>query len=167
MKSIIIKEIANLILRPPTQKATSHPSGKAAQKMPSAVDTHDLQRSHSQYYGIITVNQMVFTPNDRDVAMQLLNLYFDLFKEILGEPDLDDSGEAGESVEPKEDEENDERRKKGRGRGSKFSKKGAKTQRGDAGFAEVEDSRSKLLSAILTGVNRAFPFAKDAVATDE
>ena len=31
---------------------------------------------------------------------------------------------------------------------------------GAAGFSEVEDVLSKLISAILTGVNRALPFAK-------
>jgi len=32
--------------------------------------------------------------------------------------------------------------------------------KGAAGFTEIEDSNSKLISAILTGMNRALPFAK-------
>ena len=39
--------------------------------------------------------------------------------------------------------------------------------RGAAGFAEVEDATSRLLSAVLTGVNRALPFAKVDVAADD
>ena len=161
MKGIVIKEVANLILRPSAQKASVQPTRKGAQKKPSAAETHDLQRTHSQYYGIITANQMVFTPNDRDVAMQLLNMYFDMFKEILGEHD-----EAEKDAESKDGEENDDeqKQKKGRGKNPRYFKKKGKMQRGDA---ELDDSRSKLLSAILTGVNRAFPYAKDAVATDE
>ena len=39
--------------------------------------------------------------------------------------------------------------------------KGKEKEEGDAsGFTEVEDSDSKLISAVLTGVNRALPFAK-------
>ena len=44
----------------------------------------------------------------------------------------------------------------------KYSKKKGKAKelRGEAGFAEVEDANSRLISAVLAGVNRALPFAK-------
>ena len=46
----------------------------------------------------------------------------------------------------------DFKRKKGKGNVNEV--------KGAAGFSEVEDENSKLISAILTGVNRALPFAK-------
>jgi ribosome biogenesis protein MAK21 len=42
----------------------------------------------------------------------------------------------------------------GKGKGKSTEIKGA------AGFTEVEDAHSRLISAILTGVNHALPFAK-------
>lgn len=101
----------------------------------------------------------MLTPGDRDVALQLIGVYFEMFKELLGEDSVEDVEHAtvveeqGEVVKDK----------KGRvkvGNGKKKGKGKVTEIKGAAGFAEVEDTHSRLISAILTGVNRALPFAK-------
>ena len=85
-----------------------------------------------------------------------------MFKELLGE------GKDETAVEMVEEGDADNKKGGGRGTGRGGKKGGpramgtakAKEIKGEAGFAEVEDSHSRLISAILTGVNRALPFAK-------
>jgi ribosome biogenesis protein MAK21 len=92
-------------------------------------------------------------------------VYFELFKEIL-ESNKDDASHKrnrnkGKARAGLEEGGGDEDDIDGKPTGKGKEKKGnEKTAEGDAGFAEVEDSTSKLVSAILTGVNRALPFAK-------
>lgn len=173
MKSIIVREITSLVLRPAApgpststgthirfNEATSSTSVPKSAKAPEKKETN----AHARYYATITYNQIVLSPGDREVALQLINVYFEIFKELLGEGKPDDV-EADADVEV--DSKKDDGRGKGKGRdqekGGKSREKGkakAKEIKGDAGFAEVEDSHSRLISAILTGVNRALPFAK-------
>ena len=88
----------------------------------------------------------------------MLDVYFEMFKELLGagEEDVDGAEDAASQEDVKTD-------KKGRvmdGRKGKMKGKRKMEVKGAAGFTEIEDSNSKLISAILTGVNRALPFAK-------
>ncbi|KAF7305180.1 CCAAT-box-binding transcriptional factor [Mycena kentingensis (nom. inval.)] len=169
MKSVIVREIIALVLRPqiapvaPTSATPKHIRFTDDEK-PKAKKPEEKKvagNAHARYYATITFNQIVLTPGDREVALQLIDVYFELFKELLGE------GRATDAV-PEEPEMVDEDAvstdkagrvrdgKKGKGKG-----KGKGTEvRGAAGFTEVEDAQSKLISAILTGVNRALPFAK-------
>jgi len=95
--------------------------------------------------------------------LRLIDIYFELFQDILGS----DGGHIGDAVGDEGDEhllELDgqvQKDKKGRVvvKGKRKEAKGKETI-GAAGFIEVEDSNSRLISAILTGVNRALPFAK-------
>lgn len=175
MKGVIVREVRALVFRPTAStssvaatgtdsKQNSHirfgndddkshkAKGKAKDKASLKDEKgHTMERwnSHAWYYSSVTLNQIVLTPSDhdREVARTLIDLYFEMFREILGGsvgavPD----GEApadGDSTE-------DGRKKKGK----------TKEVRGDAGFAEVEDANSRLISAVLSGVNRALPFAK-------
>ncbi|TDL17071.1 CBF-domain-containing protein [Rickenella mellea] len=174
MKSIVVREMTSLVLRPihPTastaldgSKNLSHDKGGEKEK----VEKKNVQQGHLRYYATITFNQIMLSgsPTDKDVAVQLINVYFELFKEILGEGRQDDDEEGGVA---EDDSENVAKKKQRRGKGKplKYGKdKGErkrKAVRGDAGFAELEDNDSKLTSAILTGVNRALPFSKLDVA---
>lgn len=173
MKGIVVREIVSLILKPQASTAaassTGHsepgPSAKntkivysdapstSASRPPqksSKEDKKAVGTSHARYYAAITFNQIVLSTShaDRDVARELINIYFELFKDILGKDDLD-SNDVIEDV-PKA--------KQTASKGK--SKQKGKEVKGDAGFTEFEDSNSKLISAILTGVNRALPFAK-------
>ena len=91
-------------------------------------------------------------------------MYFEMFEEILGskrdENESDDEGLA---------QTKDKKDRKGKGKDTpkpRDKKKKQKEVKGEAGFAEVEDSSSRLIGAILTGVNRALPFAQMHLSDD-
>lgn len=90
-------------------------------------------------------------------------MYFEMFKELLGEGDVvEDELDPKGDFKPKEFKTDKGGRIRDSGKG-KINRKGKgkfKEIKGAAGFTEVEDANSKLISAILTGVNRALPFAK-------
>ncbi|KAJ7460928.1 CBF/Mak21 family-domain-containing protein [Mycena galericulata] len=174
MKAVIVREIIALVLRPPAAppppaqtvakhiRFTDDPKPKAK---PKTEEKKTTGNGHARYYATITFNQIVLSPGDRDVALQLIDVYFELFKELLGESNITDgeggderaAKEKGDAAEVKTDKGGrvrDNGKGKGKGKGKITEVKGA------AGFAEVEDVHSKLISAILTGVNRALPFAK-------
>lgn len=176
MKSIIVREITSLVLRPTAPSAsTSTPSNthirfNDATPPKSKPEPRKETNAHARYYATITYNQIVLSPGDREVALQLINVYFEMFKELLGEG-TDEEGVEKDGKEDVDDKNDDKGKGKGRGNDKRKERsrmgasraKGkakAKETKGEAGFAEVEDSNSRLISAILTGVNRALPFAK-------
>lgn len=81
-----------------------------------------------------------------------------MFQEILGFPDVDND-HADDKVPDNKEEGKGHKRPQGKG------KQKAKESKGAAGFMEVEDESSRLMSAVLSGVNRALPFAKVAETT--
>ncbi|KAJ7853660.1 CBF/Mak21 family-domain-containing protein [Mycena olivaceomarginata] len=179
MKAVIVREIIALVLRPPAPppapapttankhiRFTDDPKAKPKPK-PEEKEKKPAGNVHARYYATITFNQIVLSPGDRDVALQLIDVYFELFKELLGEGntsdgDGDDAEAEGADKDKKAAEVKTDKggrvrdggKGKGKGKGKAIEVKGA------AGFTEVEDAHSKLISAILTGVNRALPFAK-------
>jgi ribosome biogenesis protein MAK21 len=183
MKAVIVREIIALVLRPPTHSSaapssssglpkgtgthihfTDDPHSETTPKPkpgPSTGPAKQGGNTHARYYATITLNQIVLTAGDKDVALKLMEVYFEMFKELLGE---NDSEEHGEDLKTDDKERTGVKvDKRGRVRDKrKGERKGGKTVviKGDAGFAEVEDVHSKLISAILTGVNRALPFTK-------
>ncbi|KAF8431689.1 CBF/Mak21 family-domain-containing protein [Boletus edulis BED1] len=107
MKTVVIRELTPLIFAP-VSAPTSASGGK------------NMANEHARYYAAITLNQIFLQPRDTDVALQLIDVYFRMFEDLLNE------GKVAE---------------------------------------DEEDAHGKLISAILTGVNRALPFAKlDATA---
>ena len=180
MKSVVVREISSLVLKPRSTGAAStsaktasgathlkfndtpsKPAPKSKGKTQEKSDKKDLQQEHSRYYASITLNQIMLSTSetDRGVAKQLISLYFELFKEILGTSSkhLDGSEKGDNESVVDHSRYTKEKRKKQEERQGKGKKK-EEVER--EGFAEVEDSNSKLISAILTGVNRALPFAK-------
>ena len=173
MKTVIVREIISLVLRPPapvpsastsvSSSANKHvhfANGTPSKSKPKTVDKQS-GNAHARYYATVTFNQIVLTPGDREVALKLIDVYFEMFKELLGEgadvveDELDPKGDS----EPKEFKTDKGGRIRDGGKGRKGKRK-YKEIKGAAGFTEVEDAHSKLISAILTGVNRALPFAK-------
>jgi ribosome biogenesis protein MAK21 len=108
------------------------------------------QSGVAKYYAIITLNQTVLSLKEPEVANKLLEIYFSIFLGLL---------------KKQREHEKEEKRinKHGlvQGGGSQPGKMAKKKAEKAATMAfKVEDeSREKLISAILTGVNRAFPFA--------
>ena len=158
MKGVVVREMASLVLRPSRSPAKDTKPAPGKGKGKEEKDTkRDLQQDHSKYYAIIACNQIVLSPTqaDRDVAIQLINLYFELFKEILGQKESPTTSEdAVVDVDFDHVKAGTASKLKGRGK----SKDKGKGKADD--FTEVEDGDSRLISAILTGVNRALPFAK-------
>ncbi|EJT98063.1 CBF-domain-containing protein [Dacryopinax primogenitus] len=122
MKSVVIRDVSSLILRPPSTSANAKGS----------------ENQHAKYYGVITFNQTTLTKSDLEVSRALIEVYFDLFREIIGK--ADEPVGKSDKVAPK-------KRAKGKGRVKA------------AAPAEEQDENSKMIAAILTGINRSLPFA--------
>jgi ribosome biogenesis protein MAK21 len=108
------------------------------------------QSGTAKYYAVITLNQTVLSAKEHAVANQLLDMYFTLFLGLL---------------KKQKDHEKEEKRlnkhghlQGGGGQPGKMAKQKAEKAATNA-FMVEDESREKLISAILTGVNRAFPFA--------
>lgn len=101
------------------------------------------QSQHAKYYAIITLNQTVLSLKEEKVGIQLLDIYFSLFVSLL-KPLKPAKGPQHQG-----------------GKNGKHGKKGAKGKgkdQEDKGHAQTEEMQEKLTSAVLTGVNRAYPF---------
>ncbi|PLB37463.1 RNA-binding ribosome biosynthesis protein MAK21 [Aspergillus candidus] len=101
------------------------------------------QSQHAKYYAIITLNQTVLSLKEEKVGMQLLDIYFALFVSLL-KPLKPAKGHQHQG-----------------GKNGKHGKKGPKGKgkdQEDKGHAQTEEMQEKLTSAVLTGVNRAYPF---------
>ncbi|KAK6353804.1 hypothetical protein TWF730_008230 [Orbilia blumenaviensis] len=126
------------------QLMVAHPAMKST--IISSIESDALLKSskntHAKYYSIITLNQTILTRADDHVANQLLNIYFAQFADILG----GGAKKPMKPIKPKAD-----------GKLSKKAKKRLDKEKKDADLEE--ESNSKLISAVLSGVNRAFPFA--------
>ena len=107
------------------------------------------QSMHAKYYAIITLNQTVLSLDEEDVVRKLLDIYFTLFVTLLSAP----------NTEP---EDKPQYNKKGerQGGGGAPGRKALKKQELAAQRSTAADDQLKerMLSAILTGVNRAHPF---------
>jgi ribosome biogenesis protein MAK21 len=180
MKSVVIREIKTLVFKPAIAgltavsateaKQNSHirfgddgekvskPKGNGEDRASRRSSKSSMEKlnTHAWYYASVTLNQVVLsvTDQDREVARNMIELYFEMFREILGGiPSSKYEEDAG-----KVDEVVIDKKSKGKAK--------AKEVRGEAGFTEVEDESSRLVSAVLVGVNRALPFAKLNMAGD-
>ncbi|KAK6542118.1 hypothetical protein TWF694_007885 [Orbilia ellipsospora] len=124
------------------QLMVAHPAMKSTiiSSIQSDALLKNSKNAHARYYSIITLNQTILTRADDQVANQLLNIYFSLFADILGQT-------KAPAKAPKPTE----------GKLSKKARKRLDQEKKDAD--QEEESNSKLISAVLSGVNRAFPFA--------
>ncbi|KAI6087047.1 CBF-domain-containing protein [Hypoxylon rubiginosum] len=113
------------------------------------------QHIRAKYYAINTLNQTILSTKEPQIADSLLNIYFDLFVALLK------SGELNQHDGTSEVSKKDKRRKQ---------KKPSEPKKGDdkdqAALVDRE-AAEKLVSAILTGVNRAVPFSQAEQSTLE
>jgi ribosome biogenesis protein MAK21 len=165
MKAVVVREVAQLVLRPPPKVAPT-----AAKDGEPAVAKYN---THARYYGVLTLNQTLLTARDDAVAANLVHLYFELFESVLqdfqkstgGKEETiadaeaaaaaaeEEGGAAGAGKKDKKGRWRDQKGKKGKG--GKANKAGANDEN-----KAVVDADAKMMAAILTGVRRAFPFAK-------
>ncbi|KAM9927495.1 hypothetical protein OXX59_002504 [Metschnikowia pulcherrima] len=111
---------------------------------------------HSQYYTILTLNQTILSRKDVELANSLVKTYFSLFEKILVESDPALKDKAEDKVLGKS-----ERGRKNNRKAFKKGKKGGKSVKVEEKSEEevVEERSAKMFSALLTGLNRAFPYA--------
>jgi ribosome biogenesis protein MAK21 len=98
------------------------------------------QNFHAKYYAVITLNQTILSSKEEKVAAQLLSIYFSLFV-ILLKP-IKNEYTRKTTKNPK-------------------SQRGRRNNpRNDEASGQEHDKQlhEKLISAILTGANRAYPF---------
>lgn len=165
MKSIIVREVAAIVLRPapPPVKPAAGPENKNRGKG-SATSASPTIRSvdHSKYYGIITLNQIMLTrtPQDTLVANKLIEVYFDIFRDLLGThgDDEEETAKPTELVDRKQ-----RRTEKATGKRKRDEDKlkalPRKERRKIEKSQQVLEAESKIMAAVLTGVNRAFPYS--------
>ena len=140
------------------QLQITHPSMKPI--IISAIESEVLfrpgQSLHAQYYATITLNQTVLSSREEAVAKELLDIYFSLFLKLLEKPKDKKSNMTGaNTMKPVIINSKGEIQGGGGAGGKKAEKKKAAEQKSTT--AE-EDLRERMLSAVLTGVNRAIPF---------
>ncbi|RKF72693.1 Ribosome biogenesis protein NOC1 [Golovinomyces cichoracearum] len=134
------------------QLQTSHPLMKPI--IIRSIETEILlrpgQSMHAKYYSITTLNQTILSVKESEIAKNLLRIYFDSFILILKKPDLPKPNKnTSTTVNRKGDIQ---------GGGGPIGKKALiKEQLAQKANEEADE---KMISAILTGVNRAFPFSK-------
>ncbi|OBT56616.1 hypothetical protein VE04_01669 [Pseudogymnoascus sp. 24MN13] len=142
------------------QLQTTHPLMKPI--IVSSIETELLlrphQSTHSKYYAINTLNQTILSGKEEGVAQRLLKIYFDLFVTLLKKP-LPPSDAPGPVMN-----------KKGQvqgGGGQKGKKAMEKVTKEEQAKLSSEETTEKMISAVLTGVNRALPFSKSDDVTLE
>lgn len=94
------------------------------------------QNAHARYYAIITLNQTILSMKEEKICAQLLDIYFAVFLQLL------------KSTDKKGSKENK----------AKKDKKSMDAKAQQAQTEHDEQLKEKLISAVLTGVNRAYPF---------
>ncbi|GAA5981184.1 hypothetical protein JCM11641_003139 [Rhodosporidiobolus odoratus] len=182
MTPILVREVSALILHPRTSAPSQQPStssapaaghkrfgeddddeGEKPKKPKKKKDTvaeppRDHARDNSRYYGVTTLNQVMLKKEQGEVAGKMVDVYFEVFNDVLGRlPDVESDGEGAANGEG-EEEKKIAGKKRGRDEDKKGKKKGKKG--GEERKDQVNDVDAKLVAAVLTGINRAFPFAK-------
>ncbi|EKG17590.1 CCAAT-binding factor [Macrophomina phaseolina MS6] len=140
------------------QLQNSHPVMKGV--IINAIETECLfrpnQSAHAKYYAIITLNQTILSAKEPEVASKLLEIYFALFLSLL-------------KTGPRSEVQDDKKHQGGGGKAGKKAKQKAKAKEREQEQASKAESElnEKLIAGVLTGVNRAFPYAKTDDVTFE
>jgi ribosome biogenesis protein MAK21 len=140
------------------QLQTSHPLMKSI--IIRSIETELLlrpgQSSHAKYYAINTLNQTILSGKEENIAGKLLSIYFDLFVNLLKKPDV-----PKEVVGPVLNRKG--QLQGGGGPAGKMAK--SKASKEEEEKKASEETTEKMISAVLMGVNRAFPFSKEDSST--
>ncbi|TQW06816.1 CCAAT-box-binding transcription factor [Cordyceps javanica] len=150
------KRIASRVSYLLLQLQNSHPGMKPVivRAVEQEILLHPSQDSRSKYYAINTLNQTILSSKEPAVAESLIRIYFELFVAMLK------SGSLGIPLQ-NGTEEQDDVEKKPESRpgkpGARPPRKGGRPAKSAPAVPEAE-AADKLVSALLTGVNRAAPF---------
>ncbi|KAI1821921.1 CBF/Mak21 family-domain-containing protein [Xylaria intraflava] len=140
------------------QLLTTHPRMKqiVVQSIEQDVVFRPGQNARAKYYAVNTLNQTILSTKEPELADSLLRIYFGMFLSLLKSGDL---GHLDGAIDGHKQE------KKGKRKGGARPSKEA-NEKNKAGAGETE-AAEKLVSAILTGVNRAVPFSQADQSTLE
>ncbi|KAI0541189.1 CBF/Mak21 family-domain-containing protein [Xylaria digitata] len=140
------------------QLLTTHPRMKqvVVRSIEQDVIFRPGQNNRAKYYAVNTLNQTILSTKEPGLADSLLRIYFGMFLSLLKSGELGHLDGALDG--PKQ--ENKEKQKR-RPKSSKDAYEKTKVGAGETEAAE------KLVSAILTGVNRAVPFSQADQSTLE
>ncbi|KAH8662923.1 CBF/Mak21 family-domain-containing protein [Tricladium varicosporioides] len=135
------------------QLQTSHPLMKPI--IIRSIETELLlrpgQSSHAKYYAINTLNQTILSASNEEIAKKLLDIYFEIFVTLLKKPD----------PQPTTPTVVTNRKGQVQGGGAPMGKKAkARAAKEEEAKLSNQETTEKMISAVLTGVNRAFPFSK-------
>ncbi|GAW12051.1 hypothetical protein ANO14919_014070 [Xylariales sp. No.14919] len=139
------------------QLLTTHPRMKqvVVRSVEQDVIFRPGQNNRAKYYAVNTLNQTILSTKEPELADSLLRIYFGMFLSLLKSGELGHLDGALDG--PKQENKGKQKR---RIKSSKDDEK-TKISVGETEFAE------KLVSAILTGVNRAVPFSQADQSTLE
>jgi ribosome biogenesis protein MAK21 len=154
MTPILVREVSALVLRPALAALPTAGGHVRFGKDAAKEKAKDNGQDHARYYGVITLNQVMLTKHQADVAGKMIEVYFEIFGDILGRVAEEEAAAEGELVDGAKPVVVRPKFVKGKGG------KGGKGDKDEGGEGEVNETDSKLVAAVLTGVNRAFPFAK-------
>ena len=132
---------ASYLLR---QLQSLHPSMKSivVDIIESEILLKSSQTYHAKYYAVVTLNQTVLATHDPTTANKLLHVYFNIFVAFLNHSALEPCIET-----PKTSANNERFRKR-------------KRKQHDSNSNEAEQElENKIIAQILTGINRALPYA--------
>ena len=117
------------------------------------------QSLHAKYYAVITLNQTIMSQKEEGLANRLLGIYFSLFVQLLKPSTKEPAGAAAKPPPPKNPNQ---------GGGGKAGKMAAKKRKAEERVDEADiQLGEKMIAQVLTGVNRAFPFADTSDPTFE
>lgn len=111
------------------------------------------QSLHAKYYATITLNQTILSGKEENVAKKLLEIYFSLFVKLLERPTAETPAVSGVNATVL----NSKGEVQGGG-GASGKKARRKSDSKEKGTDTNEELGEKMLSAVLTGVNRAMPY---------
>lgn len=135
------------------QLQTSHPLMKPIiiRSIENELLLRPGQSQHAKYYAINTLNQTILSGKEEAVAQKLLSIYFELFVTLLKKPNEQKQANAPPV----------NRKGQLQGGGAPMGKKAkAKATKEEEAKQASEEAIEKMISAVLSGVNRAFPFSK-------
>lgn len=137
------------------QLETTHPLMKPTiiASIESDVLFRPGQSLHAKYYAMITLNQTVLSGKEGGVARKLLDIYFSMFITLLERPTPDKPAISGVNATVL-----NSKGEVQRGGGVSGKRARLKSDAKKKGTNSDEDLREKMLSAVLTGVNRAIPY---------
>ena len=142
------------------QLQTTHPLMK--QTIFSAIESELFrpgQSLHARYYAIITLNQTILSGKEDTIASNLLELYFGLFVGLLKNAGRAKAVKSPHVPTPPSTIKYNKRGEKQGGGSEKGKKARSREMLDEAAEKQEEDLNDKLISAVLTGVNRAIPFS--------